>query len=131
MKEAENSTKWWSREEDKIFERALVLYPEGTSRRWEKIAAAVPGRTLLEIENHYEDLLRDLNDIHDGLVDLPNYDDYSDYSADFDNRGGAGKRDTAERRKGVPWTAEEHRFVSNRLISSVNYSLTDYPDLCL
>ncbi|KAI9196257.1 hypothetical protein LWI28_022344 [Acer negundo] len=116
---ANSSAIWssWSRQEDKLFERALVMFPEGTPKRWEKIASQVPGKTSVEVQKRYEDLVRDLKEIDSGLVELPSYED----ELDSPGRGtesetsqvwleGKGKaRESSERRKGVPWTAEEHR----------------------
>ncbi|KAH7561260.1 hypothetical protein ACOSP7_016075 [Xanthoceras sorbifolium] len=107
----------WSRHEDKLFERALVLFPEETPERWEKIASQVPGRTSVEVQKRYEDLVRDLREIDSGLVELPSYEDELDSSSRGTESGtsqvwveGKGKARESERRKGVPWTAEEHRL---------------------
>ncbi|KAJ6395076.1 hypothetical protein OIU84_023923 [Salix udensis] len=47
----------WSRQEDKQSEQALVLLPEETPNRWEKISSYVPGKSWLEVRKHYEDLV--------------------------------------------------------------------------
>ncbi|XP_058089283.1 transcription factor SRM1-like [Magnolia sinica] len=118
----------WSREQDNLFEEALVSYPEDCSDRWEKIAAAVPGKTIDEIKQHYELLVEDINNIEAGLVPLPCYASSSEGSADHEGEGGAGRkaahfgnfqndsshggkasRSDQERRKGIAWTEDEHR----------------------
>ncbi|KAK8698716.1 hypothetical protein V6N13_114825 [Hibiscus sabdariffa] len=126
VNEPGNGSKW-SRDQDKAFESALVIYPEDSPDRWEKIAAAVPGKTLEEIKEHYEILLEDIEQIESGCVPLPPYD--SDDSAGYasgegtgkkrnrslghnnseSNHGGKNSRSDQERRKGTAWTEEEHR----------------------
>ncbi|GMI88408.1 hypothetical protein like AT5G08520 [Hibiscus trionum] len=129
VNEPGNSSEW-SRDQDKAFENALAIYPEDSSDRWEKIAAAVPGKTLEEIKAHYELLVEDINQIESGCVPLPPYD--SDCSAGYaggegtgkkgnrssghnnseslSNHGGKNSRSDQERRKGTAWTEEEHRL---------------------
>lgn len=63
----------WSREEDKIFERALAVYDRETPDRWENVASMVGGRSIDEIKRHYEILVEDLNFIESDMVQLPNY----------------------------------------------------------
>lgn len=108
----------WTREEDKLFENALVLFPEETPERWEKIASKVPGKSSDDVQKHYEDLVRDLREIDSGMVELPNYEDEMDsprWSSESGTNqmwpGGKSKERETERRKGVPWTPEEHRLV--------------------
>ncbi|KAJ0084307.1 hypothetical protein Patl1_30377 [Pistacia atlantica] len=107
----------WTREEDKLFENALVMFPEETPERWEKIASRVPGKNSDDVQNHYEDLVRDLREIDSGLVELPNYEDELDsprWSGESGTSqmwfGGKAKEKETERRKGIPWTPEEHRL---------------------
>ncbi|GFH22925.1 transcription factor DIVARICATA, partial [Haematococcus lacustris] len=108
----------WSPEENKAFEVALAQHYHDQENRWHKIAASVPGRTAQE-----EDLQR----IDSGLVPLPDYSEclYLPESQPRERLGpGSGQQkasapvpkktrvDTAgtDRRKGVPWTEEEHRL---------------------
>lgn len=106
----------WSRDQDKAFENALANYPEDVVDRWEKIAADVPGKTLEEIKRHYVVLFDDINHIESGFVPLPDYDSFSKSSTKRTGEGGAVKRGTKasssyqDRRKGVPWTEDEHRL---------------------
>ncbi|XP_039040335.1 transcription factor SRM1-like isoform X2 [Hibiscus syriacus] len=119
----------WSREQDNAFENALATYPEDCSDRWEKIAAAVPGKTLEEIKEHYEILVDDVNRIESGFVPLPPYDSaYSSvgqagsegtgkkgnnnlgHNNNVSNHGVKNLRSDQERRKGTAWTEEEHRL---------------------
>nr|XP_010921931.1 protein RADIALIS-like 3 [Elaeis guineensis] len=65
----------WSRSEDKIFELALVQYPEGTPDRWSLITAKLPGKTLSQVLHHYQVLIYDLELIESGRVEIPDYKD--------------------------------------------------------
>ena len=105
----------WSRVEDKLFEEAIVVFPEGTQDRWEKIATQVLGKSPLEVRRHYEVLVHDLLEIDSGRVELPSYEDdfdsvgrSSEYSEDPVDFGSKAKE--TQRRRGVPWTEEEHRY---------------------
>ncbi|XP_008808839.1 transcription factor DIVARICATA-like [Phoenix dactylifera] len=115
----------WTRVEDKAFERALVVIPEGTPNRWSLIAAQVPGRTPRELWQHYQELVQDLAVIERGMVDTPaEWDDDDDDDEEVDgssdgssnHRGPGGlqisfdRRRRGERRRGIPWTEEEHRL---------------------
>lgn len=118
----------WSWEEEKAFENALAIHYETCSDWWEKIEAAVPGKTLEDIRNHYEILVEDVCSIESGQVPLPNYaSSSSSYTAEgYGDGGGNGKKDghshgdsshggkgsrlDHERRKGIAWTEEEHRL---------------------
>ncbi|CAI9270710.1 unnamed protein product [Lactuca saligna] len=101
----------WSRYEDKLFETALVDVPENIEERWQKIADAVPGKTVEEAKVRYAELLHDLDEIESGRVELPKYpEDYdvikeSFVSSDSEFRS----RKVEQRKKGTSWTEEEHR----------------------
>lgn len=126
-----SSSSGWSRAQDKIFERALVVFPDDTPHRWEKIAAEVPGKSPSDVREHYEILLHDVSEIDSGRVELTSYADNS-----FEpNWGEASTRPSiaqisfasvsgskmtraageTERKKGVPWTAEEHRDMEKEI----------------
>ncbi|KAJ4836853.1 regulator of chromosome condensation [Turnera subulata] len=114
----------WSREEDKLFEGALVRFPEEMADRWQKIAECV-GKTAAEVKEHYELLVRDVYEIDSGRVELPSYSDDllgstgwgggaspPSSQISFGGGGGGGKtgKGDGERKKGTPWTEEEHRL---------------------
>lgn len=112
----------WTRYEDKLFEDALVMFPDDVIGRWQKIADAVPGKTAEQVRAHYEVLVHDLLQIDSGQVELPSYaDDDSDESflswdpelrasqISFGMTKGS-KHGDGERKKGTPWTEEEHRL---------------------
>ena len=130
----------WSREEEKTFENAIAMHwTDDCEEVWAKIASAVPGKSLDELKQHYQFLVEDVNAIEAGNVPLPNYaaDEASSSSVkdhhalpsvarsnsgfgggfsglghDSAGQGGkGGSRSEQERRKGIPWTEEEHRYV--------------------
>ncbi|KAG0459213.1 hypothetical protein HPP92_022341 [Vanilla planifolia] len=112
----------WSREEEKAFENALAVHFDTCGDWLEKVAAAVPGKAMREIKNHYKILVEDVSSIELGKVPLP---DYAPSSFDglvdesfADKKGGVfmipamegGSKSDHERRKGTAWTEEEHRL---------------------
>ncbi|KAM7275008.1 hypothetical protein ACFE04_016874 [Oxalis oulophora] len=108
--ESSLSTSTWSRVEDQMFERALVEFWEETPDRWERIAQHVPGKSVADVCRRYEELVHDVKEIESGRVEVPSY---KDDDAEFDSQeGGKGKvhRENDQRRKGVPWTQEEHKL---------------------
>ncbi|XP_020087431.1 transcription factor DIVARICATA-like [Ananas comosus] len=111
----------WSRTEDKLFENALVIFPEGTANRWALVAGHVPGRTPREVWAHYCELVQDVEMIEQGRVEVPVYgdgDDDDDYDggeaepsgSDRTAQVGGSRARAEERKRGVPWTEEEHRL---------------------
>ncbi|XP_061570061.1 dnaJ homolog subfamily C member 2 isoform X2 [Cololabis saira] len=54
---SEGNTAPWTTEEQKLLEQALKTYPVSTPERWEKIAAAVPGRTKKDCMKRYKELV--------------------------------------------------------------------------
>ncbi|XP_031111315.1 transcription factor DIVARICATA-like [Ipomoea triloba] len=135
VEESNKSTKW-TPAENKAFENALALYDKDTPDRWEKVAEMVPGKTVGDVIRQYKELEDDVSSIEAGLMDLPvpvyasssSSLSPSPFTLDWGNsRGfdaprqgfagaGGGKRPSAnrtpeqERKKGVPWTEEEHRL---------------------
>lgn len=116
----------WTRAEDKLFEEALVIFgeeEEDPDRRWQKIAGHVPGRSPAEVKDHYEALVHDVSQIDSGRVDPPLYSDDSAWwgggespstrssQISFGSNGGKPKHSEVERKKGTPWTEEEHRYL--------------------
>lgn len=115
----------WTAEENKRFENALAIFDKETPDRWRKVAEMIPGKTVGDVMKQYKELEEDISDIEAGLFPIPGYctDSFTfewvtnhqgfDGSRQFYTAG--GKRGTAtrpsehERKKGVPWTEEEHR----------------------
>ncbi|KAL0382092.1 UNVERIFIED_CONTAM: Transcription factor DIVARICATA [Sesamum calycinum] len=107
------STKW-TKEENKKFESALAFFDEKTPNRWFKVAAMIPGKSVFDVINQYRELVADVSDIEAGLVPVPGYLaspftlELSGYRG-FDVCRKKGRTCDQERKKGVPWTEDEHR----------------------
>ncbi|KAG8047082.1 hypothetical protein GUJ93_ZPchr0008g11424 [Zizania palustris] len=112
----------WTAEENKVFEKALARIDRDALNRWELVAAMLPRKTVLDVVNHYKDLENDNGSIEAGLVPFSHYNSLSTMSAftlqDWDSsddgfRRGCylkrGRTPDQERKKGVPWTEEEHK----------------------
>ncbi|KAG9442497.1 hypothetical protein H6P81_018351 [Aristolochia fimbriata] len=105
----------WSAEENKVFENALATYGEETPDRWRRISERLPGKTAEQIARHYECLVEDLGFIDAGRVPIPQYanegedsdEDFSGFRGLKRSKNGAREQ---ERRKGIPWTEDEHRL---------------------
>ncbi|KAK9700058.1 hypothetical protein RND81_08G214500 [Saponaria officinalis] len=108
----------WTKEENKKFESALAIYDEKTPNRWCKVAEMLPGKTVFDVMRQYEELIDDVSDIEAGLVPIPGYMS-STFTLDWvDNArfDAFRKRSVSlarppehDRKKGVPWTEDEHR----------------------
>ncbi|KAL5709211.1 hypothetical protein ACHQM5_019923 [Ranunculus cassubicifolius] len=117
----QSSTKW-TPEENKLFENALAIYDKETPDRWQKIAAMIQGKTVGDVKKQYNELLNDVSDIEAGLIPIPGYTTSSftldwannrTFSQSFDatgKRGPSARPAEQERKKGVPWTEEEHKL---------------------
>ncbi|XP_065869543.1 transcription factor DIVARICATA-like [Euphorbia lathyris] len=113
----------WSKEENKRFERALAIYDEDEPDRWIKVAAMIPGKTVYDVIKQYRELEDDVSDIEAGKVPIPGYDHNNNKSSsnftlewiddrnfdEFRKRPLGSKSGDQERKKGVPWTEDEHR----------------------
>ncbi|CAN4086739.1 unnamed protein product [Withania somnifera] len=128
----------WNREEEKAFENAIAMHwVEDAEQQWDKFASMVPTKTIDELKQHYQILMDDVAAIEAGQVPIPNYkgeeasssstkEGNIGYSGSLDKRsnyghsngfsdpighGGKGNsKSEQERRKGIPWTEEEHRL---------------------
>ncbi|MCO5563440.1 hypothetical protein L7F22_017082 [Adiantum nelumboides] len=126
----------WTGEQNKRFEQALALYcseeEEATAAgtavqagRWQKVAALVPGKSPAEVKRHYGLLLEDVTAIEAGKIAVPNYGCCSPTPSweEQPRLSGAAsmgaqlyptppkpKASEQERKKGIPWTEEEHRL---------------------
>ncbi|XP_028786044.1 protein RADIALIS-like 3 [Neltuma alba] len=61
----------WNRETHKLFENALLKYPEERPDRWERIADEIPGATKEMVLQRYQELLDDLAAIEEDRVPIP------------------------------------------------------------
>jgi hypothetical protein len=121
----------WTREEDKAFENAVAKAAPPPAdgppdESWfSALVTSLPARTPEEVRRHYEALVEDVGAIEAGRVPLPRYSG-EESAANSPKDGGGHRRDEPkgvvdagkscskaeqERRKGIPWTEEEHRFV--------------------
>ncbi|GFY82318.1 homeodomain-like transcriptional regulator [Actinidia rufa] len=90
----------WTPEENKRFENALAFFDKDTPDRWYNVAAMIPGKTVSDVIKQYRELEEeDVSDIEAGLIPIPGY-NTSSFTLDLPEQ---------ERKKGVPWTEEEHR----------------------
>ena len=115
----ENHNTEWTREENKQFERALAIYDKETSDRWLNVAAMIPGKTVVDVIKRYEELLVDVCEIEAGRVPIPGYlaspftielVGNQNYDA-YRKRPATVRGADQERKKGVPWTEDEHKYV--------------------
>ncbi|KAK4432302.1 Transcription factor DIVARICATA [Sesamum alatum] len=124
----ENKVTKWTAEENKRFENALALFDKDTPDRWHNVAAMIPGKTVTDVIRQYKKLVEDVSDIEADLIPIPGYGtnntpftlelasdrDYQGFKQLYYGPGGAKRNSSArcpdhERKKGVPWTEEEHR----------------------
>lgn len=114
----------WTFEEDKFFETSLAQYdgswPITGDDYWGQLQEQMPQKGVHDLKNRFSKLEEDVRNIEAGLVQLPDYDDDSDHHVTAEvsfNFAPAAKKSKAapktgeqERRKGVPWTEEEHKL---------------------
>ncbi|KAM7258372.1 hypothetical protein ACFE04_014113 [Oxalis oulophora] len=122
----ENKRSIWTVEENKAFENALAYFDNDTPDRWIKVAAMIPGKTVGDVMKQYEELVEDVTDIEAGLIPIPGYASNDSFTMELVNGNQGyygdgfkffsvgGKRCSSgrasdDRKKGVPWTEEEHR----------------------
>ena len=113
----ESQSSDWTKEENKQFESALAIFDEKTPDRWVKIAGMIPGKTVFDVFKQYKELEDDVSNIEAGLVEVPGYHQASSFTLEladdrnFDNnrkRSAAPRVSDQERKKGIPWTEDEH-----------------------
>ena len=80
----------------------------------EEVAKQISTKDIEAVRRRYEQLEEDIKNIESGRVPLPNYADSGNITTSSSRKGGKGsngKRDQhSERKKGIPWTEEEHRL---------------------
>lgn len=132
MEESLKST-IWTPLENKLFENALAKFDKDTPDRWQRVAEMVPGKTVADVMRQYKELEDDVSSIEAGLYPKYGYNTNScPFTLEWGNYqgldtfrsppyGGGGKRFPVdvvaagrpveqERKKGVPWTEEEHKL---------------------
>ncbi|KAL1546754.1 Protein RADIALIS-like 5 [Salvia divinorum] len=63
----------WTSKQNKRFEEALARYDKDTPDRWHNVARAVGGKSADEVRRHYEILVKDIMQIENDQVPIPNY----------------------------------------------------------
>ncbi|KAI3507658.1 hypothetical protein L1887_22647 [Cichorium endivia] len=127
----------WTPVENKLFENALAKFDKDTPDRWQRVAEMVPGKTVADVMRQYKELEDDVSSIEAGFYPKYGYNcSTSPFTLEWGNSNGIdgfnspppygarGKRSSAaavalvaagrpleqERKKGVPWTEEEHKL---------------------
>uniref|UniRef100_A0A803NB01 Uncharacterized protein n=1 Tax=Chenopodium quinoa TaxID=63459 RepID=A0A803NB01_CHEQI len=104
------------REEEKAFENAIATHSiDESNEEWDKVASMVPTKTIEEIKQHYEFLVEDVGAIEAGKDQRGNSNQGNGYSpfgpsSMGNNTTKASSKLEQERKKGIPWTEEEHRL---------------------
>jgi len=98
----------WTLEENKLFENAIAEFDPGSPDFFEKISERIPEKTLKQTEDHFLILIEDVEKIESGLTPLP---DYGTTSRGDKGKGSNSNDKPKQRKKGVPWTGEEHEYV--------------------
>ncbi|KAD4584606.1 hypothetical protein E3N88_22207 [Mikania micrantha] len=101
----------WTPVENKLFENALAKFDKDTPDRWQRVAEMVPGKRW-RITSSFTLDWGNNNDL-DGFT-APRYGDRGKRSATTTAIPmalvAAGRHLEPERKKGVPWTEEEHKL---------------------
>ncbi|KAL1566689.1 hypothetical protein AAHA92_02266 [Salvia divinorum] len=111
----------WTSEENTVFENALAEVDHSSPNFFESIAAKVPWRSIDDIKLHYEALVQDIEMIESGHFPIPDYppldaparlDDMDPKQDDqhLHKDDDAKTKSSQPRRRGVPWTEEEHQL---------------------
>jgi SHAQKYF class myb-like DNA-binding protein len=114
--EANKEGATWTAEENVVFENALSTYDERVAipERWHKIATLLGSKSVSDVTKHYERLVEDLRRVDQWQVSLPPYANSWFTSNWPDSKRNQLRKSPSkgneERRKGVPWTEDEHRL---------------------
>ncbi|KAK9069113.1 hypothetical protein SSX86_013229 [Deinandra increscens subsp. villosa] len=123
----------WTPVENKLFENALAKFDKDGPDRWQKVAEMVPGKTVADVIQQYKELEDDVSSIEAGFY--PKYGSNNNtcsFTLEQGNYHGIDPRKSLpysggrtrsslpdissgrpvehERKKGVPWTEEEHKL---------------------
>lgn len=136
--EAQGGGQHWTAEENRKFEDALLRYDQSACNRWQRVAELLGGaKSAEQVQSHYEMLVEDVESIEAGKIALPLYAPLpppspnafshargfaaapglhidkkhgSFYTPGTPSPKSALSKADQERRKGIPWTEEEHRL---------------------
>ncbi|CAO2830724.1 unnamed protein product [Amaranthus hypochondriacus] len=101
-----NNEDEWSQYENKLFETALAKLDLSSPNLYEQIMGVMPWKSVKQIKTHYEKLIEDVAMIEKGGVYSPNNNYVGGGSSVGVDFGGVEQN----KRKGAPWTEEEHRL---------------------
>ena len=97
-----------SPDEDSVFETSLVQFWE-LPNRFEKVASLLSRKDISAVQRHFSALEEDVRNIEIGRVQLPPYPVAGEALSVSQLQKKVKSQDT-DRRKGIPWTEEEHRL---------------------
>ncbi|XP_074282832.1 protein RADIALIS-like 4 [Silene latifolia] len=99
----------WTFEENKAFENGLVELGHDNPNLVKELSLRFPGKTIEQIQNHYDALLRDVEIIESGCFD-EKLDDLYGYNSkqEGSNIQSNVLNTRVQRRRGIPWTDDEH-----------------------
>ncbi|KAJ6795215.1 transcription factor DIVARICATA-like [Iris pallida] len=109
----------WTQQENKRFENALALVDIQSPEGWAKVAA-MTGRSVSDVMSRYRVLEIDVGKIESGDFPFTGYRP-SSFTLDWEDdqtmqpycvgaKRSCGRMADQERKKGVPWTEEEHKL---------------------
>lgn len=98
----------WSEEEDRVFENSLAQYWDFPDR-FDKCASMLSRKNLTDVIARFKELDEDIRNIEMGRVQMPAYPVPGEALSISQLQKKVKSQDT-ERRKGIPWTEEEHRL---------------------
>lgn len=98
----------WSEEEDRVFENSLAQYWDFPDR-FEKCTSMLSRKNLTDVIARFKELDEDIRNIEMGRVQMPAYPVPGEALSISQLQKKVKSQDT-ERRKGIPWTEEEHRL---------------------
>ena len=112
----------WTPSENILLERAILMFPEETPDRWYKISNQIPGKSTIDVLEHYIRLIQDTDAIDFGAMDryIPSMWDLEEVRAEEGS-------DSKEKKKGTSWTEEEHILFLQGLLK---YGKGDWKNIC-
>ncbi|GMH06617.1 hypothetical protein Nepgr_008457 [Nepenthes gracilis] len=105
----------WTYTENKLFEMTLAEELDlNSADLYEKMVARLPGKAVDQIKKHHEALIADVAKIERGEIALPDYKetelvDVNGEDMIMKDERGVTYSFHQRRRRGVPWSEEEHR----------------------
>lgn len=101
----------WTRDDDKRFEIALVEFSDD----FQKLAASL-NKPVEEVIKYYEASVHDVELIESGRAVVPDYVDYLSLTEARQISSSQSKNRENKRKKGNPWSEEEHRLVKTHML---------------